>query len=129
MTRGEAKAPTQRLLRVGEELRHALAAIFERGEIRDPGLAGISVTVSEVRVTPDLRSAVVFVAPFGGGEAEALLKALSRARPYLRRRLAHLVQLKFTPDLTFRLDHSFEYASRIDALLRNADAGDGGGED
>jgi ribosome-binding factor A len=125
MTRGEAKAPDQRLLRVGEELRHALAAIFERGEVRDPGLAAISVTVSEVRVTPDLRNAVVFVAPFGGGEPDAMLMALTRARPFLRRRLASLVRLKYTPDLSFRLDQSFDQANRIDALLRGAEPGGG----
>ncbi len=120
MTRGEAKAPKQRQLRVGEELRHALAFIFEKGEIRDPGLGGLPLTISEVRIGPDLRHAVVFVVPFGGGDIETVLAALTRARPFLRRRIAELVRLRYVPELSFRADDSFERAHRIDDLLRTA---------
>lgn len=113
------RGPTQRQLRVGEELRHVLASLFEKGEIRDPGLVGVSVTVTEVRVGADLRSATAFVVPLGGGESEPMLSALARARPFLRRRIAEEVRLKFVPDLLFRLDPSFDEAQRIEALLRD----------
>ena len=119
MVKRIVRGPTQRQLRVGEELRHVLASVFEKGVIRDPGLAGVSVTVSEVRVGADLRSATVFVVPLGGGDAEAMLNALARARPFLRRRVAEEVRLKFVPDLTFRLDPSFDEAEHIEQLLRD----------
>jgi len=106
-------------LRVGEELRHALAWILERGEVRDPDLKGVSVTVTEVRVSPDLRKATVFVFPLGGGETEAVVTGLTRARPFLRRKVANAVRLKFVPDITFRADTSFDEARRIDILLRD----------
>src|ERR1700689_711794 len=107
-----------RPLRVGEALRHALARIFERGELRDPDLAGAVVTVTEVRVSPDLRSAVAYVMPLGGAHAAEVMAALGRSAPYLRRALAHDVKLRHAPSLVFALDTSFEHASRIDALLR-----------
>lgn len=113
------RGPTQRQLRIGEELRHVLAMMFEKGEIRDPGLVGISVTVTEVRVGADLRIATVFAVPLGGGDADAMLGALGRARPFLRRRIAEEVRLKFVPDLVFRLDPSFDEAQRIESLLRD----------
>ena len=119
MVKKSSRGPTQRQLRVGEELRHVLANIFEKGVIRDPGLAGVSVTVTEVRAGADLRSATVFVVPLGGGEAEAMLSALARARPFLRRRIAEEVRLKFVPDLIFRLDPSFDEAQHIERLLRD----------
>ncbi|MCW5700384.1 MAG: 30S ribosome-binding factor RbfA [Rhodospirillales bacterium] len=124
MSRRDSRPIGQRQLRVGEELRHVLAAIFEKREIRDPGLSGTPITVSEVRVTPDLRRAVVFVAPLGGGDNTAMLAALSRARPFLRHRIAEHVHLKFVPDLVFRHDDSFEYAAHIEDLLRNLDESD-----
>jgi ribosome-binding factor A len=113
------RGPTQRQLRIGEELRHVLALVFEKGEIRDPGLAGVSVTVTEVRVGADLRIATTFVVPLGGGDSDAMLDALGRARPFLRRRIAEEVRLKFVPDLVFRLDPSFDEAQRIEELLRD----------
>jgi ribosome-binding factor A len=113
------RGPTQRQLRIGEELRHVLASVFEKGEIRDPGLGGLSVTVTEVRVGSDLRIGTAFVVPLGGGDAEAMLGALARARPFLRRRSDEEVRLKFVPDLVFRLDPSFDEAQRIEALLRD----------
>jgi len=117
MTRRSEKPVGQRQLRVGEALRHALADIFERGVLRDPALAGVVVTVTEARVSPDLRNATVFVTPLGGGDAAAVVEALGRAGPFLRRRIAEAINLKFAPDLTFRADDSFDYASHIESLL------------
>lgn len=108
----------QRQLRVGEELRHALAWTIERGELRDPALAKSLVTVTEVRISPDLRQATVFVMPLGGTEQDDVLAALTRARGFLRRRIAGSVKLKYVPELTFRLDRSFEEADRIERALR-----------
>jgi ribosome-binding factor A len=119
MVRKSSRGPTQRQLRVGEELRHVLANVFEKGVVRDPGLAGVSLTVTEVRAGADLRSATVFVVPLGGGDADTMLSALARARPFLRRRIADEVRLKFVPDLVFRLDASFDEAQRIERLLRD----------
>ena len=119
MTRRVERGPSQRQLRVGEELRHALAWILERGEVRDPDLKGVSVTVTEVRVSPDLRNATVFVLPLGGGETAAVVTGLTRARPFLRRQVANAVRLKFVPDIRFRADPSFDEARRIDTLLRD----------
>jgi len=124
MRRREARAPSQRQLRVGEEIRHALAWILERGDLRDPGLAGPPVTVTEVRVGPDLKIATVYVTRLGGGDTAAVLKALDRARPFLRRRVAVAVKLKLVPDLVFRSDTTFDRASRIDALLRESGTDD-----
>jgi ribosome-binding factor A len=108
----------QRQLRVGEEVRHALAWILEKGDIRDPVLAAVPITVTEVRVSPDLRQATVFVMPLGGRDETAVMGALARAKGFLRRQIAHSVQLKFVPDLTFRIDRSFEQADRIARVLR-----------
>jgi len=119
MTRSRGNAPTQRQLRVGEEIRHALAHILGRGELRDPALAAAQVTVTEVRVSPDLKSATVFVTPFGGGDASALVKALKRAAPYLRRELAHQAVLRAAPSLRFEADRTFDRATRIDQLLQD----------
>jgi len=118
MSRDRAKAPSQRQLRVGEELRHALAQLLARGELRDPELAGVPITVTEVRASPDLKNATAYVMPLGGGEETAVLKALQRAAPFLRGRLGREVTLKFTPALTFEIDNSFAEAERIETLLR-----------
>ena len=117
MTRGRDRTPSQRQLRVGEELRHALSSIFERGQVRDPGLEGVSVTVTEVRMSPDLRNSTVFVMPLGGGDTGPLIDALRRAKPYLRSQVARTVRLKRVPDMDFRPDGSFDYARQVDALL------------
>jgi ribosome-binding factor A len=114
-----AAAPGTRPLRVGEEIRHVLAAVLARGELRDPGLAGVSITVSEVRVTPDLLHATAFVAPLGGGDMPELLKALERAAPYLRREVIKEIQLRRAPEISFAADTSFDYAKRIDSVLRD----------
>ncbi|MFQ5958453.1 MAG: 30S ribosome-binding factor RbfA [Alphaproteobacteria bacterium] len=132
MAKGHGKVPSQRQLRVGEELRHALAEVLGRGDLRDPGLSGTPVTVTEVRVSPDLRNATAFVVPLGGGDTETVLAALARATPYLRAQVARLVRLKFAPDFAFRADTSFDQASDIDSLLHEpcvaADVAAGGGE-
>ena len=114
------KTPSQRQLRVGEELRHVLAALLERGEVRDPGLKGASITVTEVRISPDLRNATAFVLPLGGGDATAVVAALTRARPFLRRRMARDVKLRYAPDISFQADTSFDRAVHIEALLNDA---------
>jgi ribosome-binding factor A len=118
MSKGELKTPSQRQLRVGEELRHALAHILERGEVHDPGLAGVSVTVTEVRVSPDLRNATAFIMPLGGGADADAVDALTRAKGFIRRRLAEMVRLRITPAFSFRLDASFDEAGHIEELLR-----------
>jgi ribosome-binding factor A len=108
---------TQRQLRVAEEIRHVLAGLFERRDFRDPELADAQVTVTEVRIGPDLKHAVAFVARLGRSDVEALLPALKRAAPYLRGQVAHALRLKYAPDLTFQPDAALEYATRIDRLL------------
>ncbi|SDH38374.1 30S ribosome-binding factor RbfA [Roseospirillum parvum] len=112
-----ARAPSNRQLKVGEELRHALAWVLERGDLADPGLAQTPVTVTEVRASPDLRQATVFVVPLGGGDATEVLAALKRARPLLRHEIARRVVLKYVPDLSFAADTSFDTAAHIDHLL------------
>lgn len=133
MARGETRAPSQRQLRVGEELRHALAWILERGDLRDPSLAGISVTVTEVRASPDLRMATAFVTPLGGGDAEAVVAKLNHAKAFLRGKVGGAVRLRRVPQLVFRADPSFDEASRILQLLRDPevarDLSDGNEED
>lgn len=106
-----------RLLRVGETVRHALSDILRRDSLQDPALSGTPVTVSEVRVSPDLRHATIFVLPLGGDNQDAVVEALQRAAPYLRSQLARAVRLKYLPQLQFELDHSFDQASHVDELL------------
>ncbi|HSV28807.1 MAG TPA: 30S ribosome-binding factor RbfA [Candidatus Omnitrophota bacterium] len=118
MPRGH-KPPSQRQLRVGEELRHIVAQIIERGDFRDPDLAGRAITVTEVRVSPDLRNATVFIVPLGGGEVAPILAGLKRAKAFLRHEVAQAINLRTVPDFWFEPDTSFDEASRIDALLRS----------
>lgn len=115
---GKPRSPRQ--LRVGEELRHALAQVLERGESRDPDLQGVSVTVTEVDASPDLRNAIAYIVPLGGRDAERVLAAMRRAAPFFRTRLASAVELRHAPELRFELDRSFDTADRIGALLRSA---------
>lgn len=115
------RPPSQRQLRVGEELRHVIASVLERGDIRDPDVAGRPITVTGVKVSPDLRNATVFVVPLGGGDPSPILAGLKRARPYLRHELAKAVQLRVVPDLSFAADVSFDAAERIEALLRSTE--------
>ena len=112
-----AKAPSQRQLRVGEELRHALAHILARGELRDPALVDLNLTVTEVRVSPDLKSATAYVVPLGGGGLEATVVALNRAGGFFRSRLAQEVALRHAPRIAFAPDRSFDEAHRIDEIL------------
>jgi ribosome-binding factor A len=129
------RAPAQRPLRVGEELRHALARLLERGELRDPDLAGATVTVTEVSVSPDLKNATAFVMPLGGTREAEILAALRRAAPFVRRMLAREVRLRHAPNIAFALDTAFAHASRISAALHRPEVerdlgadGDGDGE-
>jgi len=111
------KAPSQRQLRVGEELRHALSSILARGELRDPALVDLNLTVTEVRVSPDLKSATAYVVPFGGGGLEAAVVALNHASGFFRSRLAQQVALRHAPRIAFAPDRSFDEAGRIGAIL------------
>ncbi len=118
-SRANASSPrSPRQLRVGEEIRHALAAVIGRGELRDPELRGLAITVSEVRVSADLRHATAFVLPLGGAAVEVIVKALTRAAPFLRGEVARAINLRHAPEIVFVPDTSFDYASRIDATLR-----------
>ena len=111
------KQRSVRQLRVGEELRHILAEILARGDLRDPDLAGRSITVSEVRVSPDMRNATVFVLPLGGGEEKIVVEALGRAAAYLRSEVGRKLLLKYLPQLSFVSDDSFDNATQVDRLL------------
>lgn len=112
------KAPTQRQLRVGEEIRHALSEIMLRAAFRDPELAGRVITVTEVRISPDLRNATAFVLPLEG-DAGPMVEALKRASAYLRGQLARTVKLKYLPALHFVHDESFDEATRIDRIMHS----------
>lgn len=117
--RSASGGPSQRQLRVGELIRHALADIFQERLVHDPALEGMVVTVPEVRMTPDLRLATAFVMPLGGKGADTLLPALDRHRKFLRGEVSHRVALRYAPELRFRLDESFDEGDRIDSLLRS----------
>ena len=113
------KKPSVRQLRVGEELRHVLAEVLGRGELRDPNLRGRAITVTEVRVSPDLKRAIAFVTPLGDESTDSgVLMDLGRASSYLQGEIGRRIRLKFTPRLSFEFDDRFEYASKIDNLLR-----------
>ncbi|KRA47674.1 30S ribosome-binding factor RbfA [Devosia sp. Root635] len=111
--------PSQRMLRVGELVRHALAAMFARGEIEDDALRGSVITVPEVRMTPDLKIANAYVMPLGGQHAEEIVAALNRHRKFVRGRVAPQINMKYAPEIRFYVDDTFEEAGRIDALLRS----------
>lgn len=115
---GHADGPSQRQLRVAEEVRHALAMLFERRDFRDPDLANIHVTVTEVRASPDLKHMTAFVSGLGKDLPEAQFRALKRAAPFLRTQVAKSVRLKFAPDLHFQPDTALDYAMQIDRALR-----------
>lgn len=121
MKRQPTKAPTQRQLRVAEEIRHVLSALFSRHEIRDPELANETITVTEVRVSPDLKAATAFVARLGRSDIDALLPALKRAAPFLRGQLAHAMRLRVAPTVSFQPDTTLDYAMKIDELLHRPD--------
>lgn len=112
-----AKGPSQRQLRAGELIRHALVEILQREGFREPALDGVSVTVSEVRVSPDLKNASVFAAPLGGDHQGEVVAALNKIAPHLRGLLGKKIDLKFTPALKFLSDDTFAEAQKIDAIL------------
>lgn len=116
-----AKGPSQRQLRAGELIRHALAEIFQREDLREPALRGLSITVSEVRASPDLKQATAFVMPLGGGvkgaDVAGVVSALNRVAPVIRGYLGKKIDLKFTPAVKFLADESFDEAKKIEDLL------------
>src|SRR5690606_20409283 len=111
--------PSQRMLRVGELVRHALASMFQRGEVEDAALEGVVITVPEVRMTPDLKIADAYVMPLGGERAKEVVDALNRHQRFIRGRIAPELDLKFAPELRFFVDTTFDEFGRIDALLRS----------
>lgn len=111
--------PSQRARRVGELVRHALADMFTRGEVHDPVIETHMITVPEVRMSPDLRLATVYVMPLGGKDEGEVLAALERSKRFLRGEVAHRVNLKFAPELRFRIDERFDEATRIEKLLHS----------
>ena len=110
---------SQRQLRVGELVRHAIAEMLTRGDVHDPVIEGHLITVPEVRMSPDLRLATIYVMPMGGRDADEVVAAFDRQRKFLRAEIAHRINLKFAPDLRFRVDERFDEAERIDRLLRS----------
>ncbi|MCW1841548.1 30S ribosome-binding factor RbfA [Prosthecomicrobium hirschii] len=110
--------PSQRQLRVGEIVRHALSDILSRGAIADPDLDGVIITVPEVRMSPDLKQATVLVMPLGGRDADRVLAGLERSRKWLRGQIARRVDLRFAPEIRFRLDTRYDDDDQINALLR-----------
>ena len=122
-SRGNSRAnlgPSQRQLRVGEVLRHTLATILFRRDIRDPDLAGVSVTITQVIPSGDMRHATVYCEPLGGKDAAKIIAALNRHKAYLRGEMGHLITLRFTPELRFVEDVSFTEAEKIENILKSA---------
>jgi ribosome-binding factor A len=117
--RERSSIPSQRALRAGELVRHALAEILSRGEVHDPVIETHLITVAEVRMSPDLRLATIYVMPLGGHDENAVLAALDRNKRFLRGEIAHRVNLKFAPEIRFRIDERFDEAQRIEDLLRS----------
>jgi len=111
--------PSQRMLRVGELIRHAMSELLSRGEISDPVLETLVITVPGVRMSPDLKLATIFVMPLGGGDVKPVIAALDRHKKFLRGEIARRINLKFAPDIRFRMDESFDASAKIDALLNS----------
>ncbi len=116
----DRNGPSQRQLRVGEMLRHALADVLRRGDIRDPDLNGVSVTITQIKPSPDMRHATVFCEPLGGQNAKQVIAALNKHKGYLRGEMGREIAMKFTPELRFVEDESFAEAQKIDDLLRSS---------
>ncbi len=117
--KAKTSAPSQRMLRVGELVRHALSSFLVRGEVQDPDLEGAMITVPEVRMTPDLKLANVYIMPLGGENAEQVVEALNRHKKYVRGGISSQLSLKYAPALRFFVDDTFEEADRINAILRS----------
>jgi ribosome-binding factor A len=117
-TKNTAPGGSQRQLRVGETVRHAIAEILSQGSVHDPELDGHIITVPEVRMSPDLKLATIYVMPLGGRDTDKVMAGLERNKKFLRGEVAHRVNLKFAPDLRFRVDDRFDEAERIEKLLR-----------
>ena len=113
-----ATGPSQRQLRVGELVRHTLSELFTRGDVHDPVIQKHLITVPEVRMSGDLRLATIYIMPLGGKDSEQVLAALERNKKFLRGEVAHRVNLKFAPEIQFRIDERFDEAERIEKLLR-----------
>ena len=113
-----SSGPSQRQLRVGELIRHAVADMLSRGDVHDPVIEGHLITVPEVRMSPDLRLATVYVMPLGGKDEQEVVAALERNKKFLRGEIAHRVNLKFAPEIRFRVDERFDEAERIEKILR-----------
>ena len=121
MTRKKAssggKGPLQRMLRVGELIRHKVSEMLIRGDIHDDVIASHSITIPEVRISPDLKIATVYVMPLGGKDIKPVIEALTRNKKYIRAEVASALNLRYAPDIKFREDETFEEATRIDRLL------------
>jgi len=113
----EPRGPSQRQLRVGELIRRSLSELLSRGDLHEPELSAMSITVGEVRATPDLKRATCFVLPLGGGDETVMLDALRRAKPEIRHQLARTMKLKHAPDLKFEIDRTFDRMDETRRLL------------
>jgi ribosome-binding factor A len=117
----EPRPHSQRQLRVGEELRHIMAELIERGGMRDPDLQGASITITAVDVSPDLHNATAFIMPLGGQDSDRVVAAMRRAAPWFRTRVGEKAGLRHVPEIRFEIDKSFDAVDRIDSLLRRPD--------
>ena len=117
--REQGPGGSQRQLRVGELVRHAIAEMLTRGDVHDPVIEGHLITVPEVRMSPDLKLATIYVMPMGGRDASEVVAAFDKHKKFLRAEIAHRINLKFAPDIRFRVDDRFAEAERIDRLLRS----------
>jgi ribosome-binding factor A len=119
--RAQSVGGSQRQLRVGELIRHELAGMLARGDVHDPVIEAHLITVPEVRMSPDLRLATIYIVPLGGRDEQNVLAALDRNKRYMRGEIARRVNLKFAPEIRFRIDERFDEAERIEKLLRTPD--------
>ena len=120
MSKSAASGPSQRMLRVGEQVRHALSEVLQRGEIIDPLIETTVISISEVRMSPDLKIATAFVSPLGAKDSEAVAEALNKHAKFVRGRISHaLQQMRSIPEVRFRLDTSYDNFARINELLRS----------
>ncbi|KLN60962.1 ribosome-binding factor A [Kiloniella spongiae] len=110
---------SQRQLRVGEEIRHAMSEVLNRTSFNDPNLEGVIITISEVRISPDLKNATAFVVPLGGADLDAVTKSLNKANGFFRRELSHMLRLRSCPRIGFEPDTSFDEAAKINTLLQS----------